>query len=52
MASFNVETKPQLHLANFLTLLGGALAVVHVNNNLRPQQSGQMYEIEPNYLLT
>ena len=28
------------------------MAVVHVNNNLSPEQSGQLYEIEPNYLLT
>ena len=28
------------------------MAVVHINNNLSPKQSGQLYEIEPNYLLT
>ena len=52
IASLNVENKPQLSLANSMTLPGSALAIVHVNNNLRPEQSGQMYEIEPNYLLT
>ena len=35
-----------------MTLQGRALAIVYVNNNLKPEQSGQMYEIEPNYLLT
>ena len=35
-----------------MTLPGRALAVVYVNNNLKPEQSGQLYEIEPNYLLT
>ena len=35
-----------------MTLPGRALAVVHVNNDLKPEQSGQLYEIEPNYLLT
>ena len=35
-----------------MTLPGRTLAVVHVNNNLSPKQSGQLYEIEPNYLLT
>ena len=35
-----------------MTLPGKTLAVVHVNNNLSPKQSGQLYEIEPNYLLT
>ena len=52
IASLNVENKPQLGLANSMTLPGRALAIVHVNNNLKPEQSGQMYEIEPNYLLT
>ena len=35
-----------------MTLPGRALAVVYVNNNLKPEQSGQLYKIEPNYLLT
>ena len=52
VASISVETKPQLSLANSMTLPGRTLAVVHVNNNLKPEQSGQLYEIEPNYLLT
>ena len=28
------------------------LAFIYVNNNLSPEQSGHLYEIEPNYLLT
>ena len=52
VASISVETKLQLSLANSMTLPGRTLAVVHVNNNLKPEQSGQLYEIEPNYLLT
>ena len=52
VASISVETKPQLSLANSMTLAGRTLAVVHVNNDLKPEQSGQLYEIEPNYLLT
>ena len=28
------------------------MAVIHVNNNLRPEQSRHLYEIEPTYLLT
>ena len=35
-----------------MTLPGRTLAVVHVNNNLKPEQNGQQYEIEPNHLLT
>ena len=52
VASICVETKPQLSLENSMTLPGRILAVVHINNNLNPEQSGQLYEIEPNYLLT
>ena len=35
-----------------MTLAGRTLAIIQVNNNLKPEQSGQMYEIEPNYFLT
>ena len=35
-----------------MTLPGRTLAVVHVYNNLSPDQSGQLYEVEPYYLLT
>ena len=35
-----------------MTLPGRTWAVVHVNNNLSPEQSRQLYEIEPNYLWT
>ena len=52
VASLSVEDKPQLSLANSITLPGRTLAVVHVNNDLKPEQSGHLYEIEPNYLLT
>ena len=34
-----------------MTLPGRTLAVVQVNNDLKPKQSGQLYEIEPNHLL-
>ena len=51
VSSLSVEDKLQLSLANSMTLPGRTLAVVHVSNNLKPEQSGQLYEIEPNYLL-
>ena len=34
-----------------MTLPGRTLAMIQVNNDLKPEQSGQMYEIEPNYFL-
>ena len=52
VVAINMEVKPQLCLANSLSLLGRTLAVVHINNNLSPEQSGHLYEIKPNYLLT
>ena len=52
VAAVNVETKPHLSLANSMTLPGRTLAVIYVNNNLSPEQSGHLYEIKPNYLLT
>ena len=51
MAAASIEMKPHLSLVNSMTLPGRTLAVVHVNNNLSPKQSGQLYEIEPNYHL-
>ena len=35
-----------------MTLPGRTFTVVHVNNNLSSKQSAQLYEIEPNHLLT
>ena len=34
-----------------MTLPRRSLAVVYVNNDIKPEQSGQLYEIEPNHLL-
>ena len=51
IASLNVEDKPQLSLTASMILLGRTLAVIQVNNDLEPKQSGQIYEIEPNYFL-
>ena len=39
IASMNIENKPQLSLANSITLPGRSLAVVCVCNNLEPDQS-------------
>ena len=35
-----------------MTIPGRTLAVIQVNNDLEHEQSGQMYEIKPNYFLT
>ena len=46
VASIDIEDKPQLTLANAITLPTRSLAVVCVHNNLEPDQSRQLYEIE------
>ena len=46
VAAVSVETKPHLSIANSMTLPGRTLAVVHINNNSSPEQSGHLYEIE------
>ena len=35
-----------------MILPGRTLAVIQVNNDLEPKESGKIYEIEPNYFLT
>ena len=52
VAAVNVEMKQHLSLANSMILPGRTLAVIYMNNNLNPEQSGHLYEIKPNYLLT
>ena len=52
VAAIDVEVRPHLSLANSILLPGRTLAVIHINNNLSPEQSGHLYEIKPNYLLT
>ena len=52
IASLNVEDKPQLSLTAPVTLSGRTLAVIQVNNDLEPEQSEKIYEIEPSYFLT
>ena len=52
IASLNVEDKPQLSLTAYMILPGRTLAIIQVNNDLEPKQSGQIYEIDPNCFLT
>ena len=51
VASMDIENKPQLSLANSVTLPGRSLIVVCVRSNLEPDQSGQIYKVEPNQYL-
>ena len=45
VAAVSMEMKQHLSLANSMTLPGRTLAVIYVNNNLSPEQSGYLYEI-------
>ena len=51
VASIDVEDKPQLNMAHSVTLPGRTLATVCIYNNLDPDQSGYIYEIEPSHNL-
>ena len=48
IALLEIENKPQLTATTSVLLPGRTLAVIQVNSNLEPEQSGQIYEIEPN----
>ena len=52
VAAMDIEIKPHLSLTISVSIPGRTLAVVQVNNTLTQEQSGHLYEIEPNYLLT
>ena len=47
VASIDIEDKPQVNMSHSVTVAGRTLAIVCVCNNLDPNQSGSLYEIEP-----
>ena len=51
VASNDLEDKPQLNMIHSVTIPGRTLAIVCICNNLDPNQSGSLYEIEPNEML-
>ena len=52
VAATDMEIQPHLSLASSISIPGRTLAVVQVNNTLTQEQSGHLYDVEPNYLLT
>ena len=48
IASIDIESEPQLYMTHTVDIPGRTLAIVCVNNNLDPTQSGSLYEIRPN----
>ena len=51
VASIDIEDKPQFNMTYSVTVPGRTLAIVCVCNNLDPNQSGSLYEIEPSEML-
>ena len=51
IASIDIEDKPRLNMTHSVSLPGRMLAVVCVYNNLVPNQSGYIYEVEPSSTL-
>ena len=47
VASIDIEDKPQLNMTHSVTIPGRTLAIVCVCNNLDPNQTRSLYEIEP-----
>ena len=52
VVAMDMEIRPHLSLTSSVSIPGRTLAVVQVNNTLTQEQSGHLYEVEPNYLLT
>ena len=51
IASTDIEDKPHLNMTYSVTLPGRTLVIVCVYNNIDPNQSGYIYEIEPSSTL-
>ena len=44
-----MEVRPHISLANSISLPGRTLAVIYINSNLSPEQSGHLYEIDAQF---
>ena len=52
IATLDMINNPLLKMTTSVLLPGRTLAVIQVNSNLVPEQSGQIYEIKPNMMLS
>ena len=52
IATLDTTNNPQLKMTTSVLLPGRTLAVIQVNSNLEPEQSGHIYEVEPNMMLS
>ena len=52
IATLDIANNPQLRTSTSVLLPGRTLAVIQVNSTLEPEQSGQIYEVKPNNVLS
>ena len=52
IATLDITNTPQLKTFTSVLLPGRTLAVIQVNSELKPEQIGQVYEIQPNEVLS
>ena len=52
IAHLDTINNPHLRTTTSVLLPGRTLVFIHVNSNLVPEQSGQIYEVEPNMMLS
>ena len=52
IAALDIVSNPQLQMSTSVFLPGRTLAVIQVNSDLEPEQSGQIYEVKPNIVLS
>ena len=52
IATLDIASNPQLRTSTSVLLPGRTLAVIQVNSNLEPEQSGQIYEVKTNIVLS
>ena len=52
IATLDITSTPQLRTSTSVLLPGRTLVVIHVNSDLKCEQSGQVYEIQPNKVLS
>ena len=48
ISSVDIENEPQLYMSHTVDIPGRTLAIIGVQNDLDPMQSGSLYEIRPN----
>ena len=52
VATLDITNAPQLRTSSSVLLPGRMLAVIQVNSELKPEQIGQVYEVQPNEVLS